>query len=68
MRDFKESVIHNWEMVNEVIVKYTNLRIEVHSTGDVAWFATELSFNTEMGGNQVEIPGRLTGVLIKKLE
>ena len=65
LKDFKEAVVHNWHMVKEVDVKYTYQRIEVHSSGDVAWFATELSFNMEMNGQQISIPGRLTGVLGK---
>lgn len=66
LRDFKEAVVHNWEMAPSVKVKYTNQRIEVHSSGDAAWFATEISFNMEMDGKPVEIGGRLTGVLVKK--
>ena len=66
LRDFKEAVVHNWKMVGSVKVKFTNQRIEVHTTGDVAWFASDISFHTEMGGQKVEIPGRLTGVLVKK--
>ncbi|MHA1112426.1 MAG: nuclear transport factor 2 family protein [Promethearchaeota archaeon] len=66
LKDFKEAVVHNWQMVKGVDVKYTYQRIEVHASGDVAWFATELSFNLEMNGQQVSIPGRLTGVLGKK--
>ncbi len=66
LRDFKESVVHNWKMVDKVKVKFTYQRIEVHPRGDVAWFASELSFHTKMGGQMVEIPGRLTGVLVNK--
>ena len=66
LRDFKEAVVHNWQMVDEVKVKYTNQRIKVHSSEDVAWVATEISFGLDMDGNPVEITGRLTGVLVKK--
>ncbi len=66
LKDFKEAVVHNWKMVPQVNVTYTYQRIEVHSSGEVAWFATELAFDMEMEGRQMLIPGRLTGVLVKK--
>ncbi len=66
LSDFRESVIKNWDMVECIKVTYDWHRIELNTVGDTAWFASELTFATEMGGQKRNIPGRLTGVLIKK--
>ena len=66
LSDFRESVIKNWLMVESVKVLYSWKRIDFNPSGDVAWFATELTFETKFGEQKMEIAGRLTGVLVKK--
>lgn len=66
LSEFKESVIKNWLMVENVKVIYDWQRIDFNTSRDVAWFATELTFETEFSGQKMKIPGRLTGVLVKK--
>ena len=66
LSDFRESVIKNWIMVESVQVKYSWKRIDFNPKGDIAWFATELSFITKFNGQEMNIAGRLTGVLVKK--
>ena len=66
LSDFKKAVIDNWKMVESVEVIYEWQRIDFNPTGDIAWFAAELRFDTVFNGQKMKIPGRLTGVLVKK--
>jgi ketosteroid isomerase-like protein len=66
LSDFRESVIKNWLMIDSVEVVYSWKRIDSNPEGTIAWFASELSFVTKINEQEMNIQGRLTGVLVKK--
>jgi hypothetical protein len=59
-----KSVNKNWQFVEEIKVVYD--WISIKNQGDVAWIATDVIFKSKMGNQTMNVPGRLTAVLLKE--
>lgn len=54
-RDFAQS--------QSVAITFDWLSVSADATGDIAWFASDITVRAKVSGKEVTFPGRLTGVM-----
>lgn len=64
INEYKESVLKDWRLTEKMIVHYNWLKLEC--LDNVAWVASDISFEVFAGNQTISIPGRFTAVLIKE--
>ena len=64
VNEYKKSVLKDWKLTEKMNVHYNWLNLEC--LDNVAWVASDISFEVFAGNQSMNIPGRFTAVLIKE--
>jgi ketosteroid isomerase-like protein len=64
INQFPKIVLRDWSQSDKANVSLKE--IAVSAAGNVAWFATDITFKVQSGVEKIEFGGRLTGVMEKR--
>ncbi|MHA1555968.1 MAG: nuclear transport factor 2 family protein [Candidatus Heimdallarchaeota archaeon] len=64
VNDYRKSVLKDWKLTEKMTIHYDWFKIT--NSGDVAWTAIDIRFEATIGNQTMNIPGRLTAILVKE--